>query len=95
MEAVALNKRVFEIPEKLYSGNVSEIQKQIEYNLLKFKSIIIKITNLKEVDIAGVFMLYLVLQFAKNKQLEVSFLGLDNRVFNCGLSLCGLKHVFA
>jgi len=85
---------MFNVPEKLYSGNVSEVQKQIVYNLIRFKRLGIKVNNLKQIDIAGIFMLYLIYQFAKKEQLEVKFLGLENEVFSNGLHLCGLQHVF-
>lgn len=88
------NRRIIEIKGNLYSGNVSEIQQEIEYNLQRHKSLVIILNAVKTVDMSGVFMLYLMKLLAKEKNLELKFVGMETKIFKSALSFSGLNHAF-
>lgn len=94
MEASKSTQKVREIKGRLYSGNVTETQKILEYDLLRFRSLIIVISNIQEIDMSGVFMLYFLKRKAKEKGLVVDFIGLENEVFKSALKFLGISHIF-
>lgn len=94
MEASKSTQHIREIKGRLYSGNVTETQRKLEYDLIRFKSLSIVISDIREIDMSGVFMLYFLKRKAKEKGLELNFVGRDNEVFTSALKFLGLSHIF-
>ena len=88
------NTRNLQIKGRLYSGNVSETQEKLEYALEVFNTIEINLSEIEVVDIAGVFMLYLMLCKAKEKNKKIVFTGLDNPILHNALYIAGLHNAF-
>ncbi|MCM4156443.1 STAS domain-containing protein [Gramella sp. AN32] len=86
--------KILEIKGKLYCGNVTETQQQIEYALEIFNNVIINLNSVSSMDISGIFMLYLLIVKAKEKKKEILFHGLDNQVIKTAMSIAGVKRIF-
>ncbi|MDT0649957.1 hypothetical protein, partial [Autumnicola edwardsiae] len=53
-----------------------------------------EISDIQEIDMSGVFMLYFLKRKAQEKGLEVNFIGVDNEVFKSALKFLGISHIF-
>jgi ABC-type transporter Mla MlaB component len=87
-------KGILAIKGKLYSGNVSEIQQEIEYALSLFNFLDIDITDITEIHISGVFMLYLMNRMAIEKKMQLNLVGTSNVVFQNALRISGVNKKF-
>ncbi|TVZ27837.1 anti-anti-sigma factor [Gillisia sp. Hel_I_86] len=86
--------RILEIKGKLYCGNVTETQQQIEYALEIFNNVIINLNSISSMDMSGIFMLYLLIIKAKEKKKKIVFHGLDNQVVKTAMSVAGVRRIF-
>lgn len=87
-------EHISEIKGRLYSGNVTEIRRKLEFDLTLCPSLIIEISKIEEIDMSGVFMLYSLKEKAKEKGSEVNFKGTENQVFKSALKFLGISHKF-
>ena len=71
MSLFFLNNRVARLQGRLYSGNLSEIQYKIESALDVTQSLIIDLNPLEMLDSAGVYMLYIVTNKARENNKEI------------------------
>lgn len=88
------SKHEIKITGELTCSNVSEIQKKIEYALMRFNDLTINIESLENIDCSGVFMLYLIKKIAKEKVKKLSLIGLENEAFKNALKATGVSDLF-
>lgn len=63
-----------ELVGELNSKNVSEVEKQLHENLSKHEHLIIDLNKLENIDVSGIFMLFMFKQNAQKSNKNVSYL---------------------
>ncbi|HEA29689.1 MAG TPA: STAS domain-containing protein [Leeuwenhoekiella sp.] len=94
MSLIKLSNHVLEIEGTLYSGNVSEMQNQIEFALTKSDYLIINLNPINMLDIAGAFMLYILTINAQEHNKEIFYIGMEKKSIRNAFLMAGLqKHM--
>ncbi len=93
MSVITYNKQVLELEGKLYSGNVTETQMQIECALDRTSFLILNLSTLSTIDVAGAFMLYLLIIRAEEKSKQIVLVGYENEKIKEAFYLAGLNHL--
>ncbi|WP_010231846.1 STAS domain-containing protein [Gillisia marina] len=88
-EVVLKNAELITLRGSLTSMNVSEVQEDIEMELHYAPKIILDLTQLNKLDIAGVFMLMIVKQKAKTNGKKILILNSCNEIVTQAIKKIG------
>lgn len=92
MSLIKLNNHVLEIEGILCSGNVSEMQNQLEFALTKSDYLIINLNPIQMLDIAGAFMLYILTKNAQENNKEIIFIGMEKESIRNAFFMAGIQN---
>ena len=93
MSVITYNEQVLELEGKLYSGNVTETQMQIEFALDRTSFLILNLSPLSTIDVAGAFMIYLLTKRAEEKSKQIILVGCESEKIKETFCLAGLNHL--
>ncbi len=82
---------LFRLEGRLYSGNLTEVQREIESALDKTHSLIIDLDPLEKFDTAGAFMLYVTSEKAKENNKEIILYCQKNEKVKSVFSYAGIQ----
>ncbi len=87
-----LTNHFIRLEGKLYSGNLSEVQYQIEATLDRTQSLIVDLDSLEKFDAAGAYMLYIVSEKARENNKEVILFCKENEMVKLIFSFVGIHY---
>ncbi|WP_416443539.1 STAS domain-containing protein [Leeuwenhoekiella sp. A16] len=93
MSLIQLNNYVLEIEGILNSHNVTETQLKIEVALDRTNYLIVNLNSIHDIDISGAFMIYLLIEKAKQKEKQIVLVGCDNKKIQYAFGVAGLTRL--
>lgn len=84
--------RFLRLEGRLYSGNLSEVQFKIESALDRTHSLVIDLDPLEKLDAAGVYMLYITSERARENNKEIILFCRQNEVVKLVFSFAGVHY---
>ncbi|MBK5213836.1 MAG: STAS domain-containing protein [Flavobacteriaceae bacterium] len=87
-----LSKRLLRLEGRLYSGNLSEVQFEIESALDRTQSLIVDLDPLEKIDVAGAYMLYIASEKARENNKEIILFCRNNEIVKLIFSFAGIHY---